>query len=201
MGEYSIAPVYDLLLYPFVHKLRQKLLAICVEKDYDSILDVCCGTGRQLKMLRRHGFNVRGVDLSEEMLRVSQKGPYAPDCLNEDAARMSFEADSFHAAMTTFALHEKPAETARAILKEMIRVVRPGGHLILTDFHFTEQSSRFSKAVIKAIEWTAGGEHYRNFKEFIRIGGLTSLVDDLPVDLLEKKAAGLNSLAILIYRV
>ncbi len=201
MGEYTIAPVYDLLLYPFVHKLRQRLLDICVEKDYDSILDVCCGTGRQLKMLRRRGFNVRGVDLSEEMLRVSQKGPYAPDCLKEDAAQMSFEANSFHAAMTTFALHEKPADTARAILKEMLRVVRPGGHLILSDFHFTEQSSRFSKAVIKAIEWNAGGEHYHNFKEFIRIGGLTSLVEGLAVDLQQIIPAGMNSIAIFVYKV
>ncbi len=201
MGEYSIAPVYDLLLYPFVHRLRQRLLQICVEKDYDSILDVCCGTGRQLKILQRHGFNVCGVDLSEEMLRVSQKGPYAPDCLNEDAAQMSFQANSFHAAMTTFALHEKPPDTARAILQEMIRVVRPGGHLILTDFHFTEHSSRFSKAVIKAIEWNAGGEHYRNFKEFIRIGGTTKLVEGMPIDLLQILPAGMNSLAIFVYKV
>ena len=102
---------------------------------------------------------------------------------------------------TTFALHEKPADTARAILKEMMRVVRPGGHLILTDFHFTEQSSRFSKAVIKAIEWNAGGEHYRNFREFIQIGGISKLVEGLPVDLLEKRTAGLNSLGIFIYRL
>lgn len=201
MREYVIAPIYDLLLYPFVHKLRRRLLDICIEKDYDSIIDVCCGTGRQLKMLQRQGFNVRGVDLSAEMLRVSRKGPHAPDCRNEDAAQMSFESDSFQAAMITFALHEKPAATARAILKEMLRVVRPGGHLILTDFDFNEQSSKISKAVIRTIEWNAGGEHYRSFKEFIRFGGIPALVKELPTELLEKRSAGFNSIAVLIYGV
>ena len=201
MGEYAIAPIYDIVLYPFVHKLRHRLLELCIEQNYDSILDVCCGTGRQLKMLQRQGFSVRGVDLSEEMLRVSQKGPYAPDCLNEDATQMSFDSDSFHAAMTTFALHEKPFETARSILEEMLRVVRPGGHLILTDFDFNAQSSRFSKAIIRVFEWNAGGEHYQNFKEFIRFGGISKLMEGLPAEFMEKRVAGLKSLAILIYRV
>jgi len=201
MGEYAIAPVYDILLYPFVHKLRLRLLDICNEEGYDSILDVCCGTGRQLKILRQHGFNVRGVDLSAEMLRVSQKGPYAPDCLNEDAAQMSFESDSFHAAMTTFALHEKPAHMARAIIEEMIRVVRPGGHLLLTDFNFTEQSNAFSKAVIRAIEWNAGGEHYQSFKEFISFGGVPSLIENFPIESVRTEPAGLKSIAIFIYKV
>ena len=201
MGEYAIAPVYDILLYPFVHKLRLKLLDICVEQGYDSILDVCCGTGRQLKMLRKHGFQVRGVDLSREMLQVSQKGPYAPDCLNEDASEMSFAADRFQAAMTTFALHEKPEHIARAIVKEMMRVVQPGGHLLLTDFHFTEQSSKFSKAVIRAIEWNAGGEHYKSFQEFINSGGVPVLTQDFPLNSLHIVPAGLNSIAIFIYEV
>ncbi len=201
MGEYAIAPFYDIVLYPFVHKLRRRLLDICIEKEYDSILDVCCGTGRQLKMLQRHGFNVRGVDLSEEMLRVSQKGPFAPNCVNEDAAQMSFESNSFHAAMTTFALHEKPSDTARAILKEMLRVVRPGGHLILTDFDFNEKSSRFSKSVIRAIEWNAGGEHYQNFKDFIRFGGISHLTEGLSIDVLDIEPAGMHSIGIYIYKV
>lgn len=201
MGEYTIAPVYDILLYPFVHKLRLKLLDICMEQGYDSILDVCCGTGRQLKMLRKQGFQVRGVDLSDEMLQVSQKGPYAPDCLNEDASAMSFEDDSFQAAMTTFALHEKPAHIARAIIEEMIRVVRPGGHLLLTDFHFNEQSSKFSKAVIRAIEWNAGGEHYQNFKAFNRLGGVPILTENFPIKSVRSEVAGLNSITIFIYEV
>jgi len=201
MAEYSIAPLYDLLLHPFVHSLRQKLLKLCIEQNYSSILDVCCGTGRQLKMLHKHGFEVYGVDLSEEMLRESRKGPYAPECLLQDASAMSFSSESFAASMTTFALHEKPSDIARAIISEMIRVVQPGGHLILTDFHFHDASSRYSKAVIRAIEWTAGGDHYRNFKNYISQGGVPDLIKDFPLVSVKTIPAGLNSIGIFVYKV
>ncbi|MFO7731022.1 MAG: methyltransferase domain-containing protein [Spirochaetia bacterium] len=201
MAEYSIAPLYDLLLYPFVHSLRLKLLQLCIEQNYSSILDVCCGTGRQLKILQKHGFEVKGVDLSEDMLRESKKGPYAPECLLQDASAMSFSSESFAASMTTFALHEKPKEIAQAIISEMIRVVQPGGHLILTDFHFTSASSRYSKSVIRAIEWTAGGEHYRNFRNYISLGGVPHLIKGLPLTPVKTIPAGLNSIGIFVYKV
>lgn len=201
MAEYSIAPLYDLLLYPFVHSLRLKLLQLCIEQKYSSILDVCCGTGRQLKMLQKHGFVVTGVDLSEEMLQESRKGPYAPECLLQDASAMSFNSGSFAAAMTTFALHEKPKEIAQAIISEMIRVVQPGGHLIITDFHFNNASSMYSKSVIRAIEWTAGGDHYRNFKDYTNIGGVPQLIKGFPLVPVKIIAAGLNSVGIFVYEV
>ncbi len=201
MGEYAIAPLYDILLFPFVHSLRLKLLQRCIENNYSSILDVCCGTGRQLKMLRKLGFQVKGVDLSDEMLKVSQKGPYAPDCLNEDAASMSFNSDSFEAAMTTFALHEKPLHIARAIIDEMVRVVAPDGHLLLTDFNFSDQSSRFSKGIIRLIEWNAGGEHYQNFKKFVAYGGVPKLIAEFPLELIDTIPAGMNSITVFIYKV
>jgi len=201
MGEYAIAPVYDIVLYPFVHSLRLKLLDICIQQNYSSILDVCCGTGRQLKMLRKHGFHVQGVDLSREMLKVSKKGPHAPHCVNEDATDMSFGADSFEAAMTTFALHEKPAPIAGAIVKEMIRVVKPEGHLLLTDFNFTTRSSKVSRGIIRMIEWNAGGEHYKNFREFIAFGGVPKLIEGLPLEHIETIDAGMNSIAIFKYKV
>ncbi|HDQ13754.1 MAG TPA: class I SAM-dependent methyltransferase, partial [Sediminispirochaeta sp.] len=75
MAEYGIAPLYDLILYPFVRRLRYKILDICRQRSYSKVLDVCCGTGDQLKLLRRHGFDVYGVDLSPQMLRVSERGP------------------------------------------------------------------------------------------------------------------------------
>ncbi|HKK66172.1 MAG TPA: methyltransferase domain-containing protein [Clostridia bacterium] len=201
MAEYSIAPLYDLLLYPFVHSLRLKLLRLCIEQSYSSILDVCCGTGRQLKMLRKHGFEVYGVDLSEEMLQESKKGPFAPKCLLQDASAMSFDSESFAVSMTTFALHEKPKEIAQAIISEMIRVVQPGGQLILTDFHFTSDSSKYSKSVIRAIEWTAGGEHYRNFKDYTSIGGVPQLIKGFPLVPVKTITAGLNSISIFVYKV
>lgn len=198
MAEYSIAPLYDMLLFPFVRSLRKKILDHCIKRGYASILDVCCGTGNQLKMLKRHGFNVTGVDLSKEMLQVSQRGRFAPDCRFEDASRMSFADSSFEMAMTTFALHEKEQPIAQAIIREMIRVVRPGGKILLIDFHFTEHSSWFARTVIRLIEWHAGGEHYRNFRSFMAEGGIRPLFEDLSLHIEAIEYAGMGAIGIFV---
>lgn len=200
MEEYSIAPFYDLLLYPFVAKLRHRLLDICRENNYSKILDVCCGTGDQLKLLQKHGFEAHGVDLSEKMLQVSRKGPYKPICRFEDATSMSYPDHSFPMAMTTFALHEKPRPVSRAIIEEMIRVVEPGGDLLLVDYRFTEESSVFSTSVIRFIERGAGGEHFQNFKDFLRYGGIPELVKDLPLEFISLTESGMGSLGIFLYK-
>ena len=200
MNEYSIAPIYDALLFPFVRSIRRIVLRICMEQHYESILDVCCGTGDQLKMLRKHGFQVSGVDLSEEMLEVSARGIHAPACRKEDASAMSYPDDSFDLATTTFALHEKDERTSRAIVEEMLRVTRPGGDLLFVDYRFDEHSSAFSKAVIRTIERIAGGDHYRNFLGYIERGGLESLLTALPLSPVQETRLGMGSVLIAQYR-
>lgn len=201
MNEYSIAPIYDIMLYPFVRSVRKAILDLSREYGYESILDVCCGTGDQLKLLRRHGFQAEGVDLSEDMLEVSKKGSYAASCRYEDASRMSYGDDSFDAVMTTFALHEKEPELAQAILEEMTRVVKPQGHIVIADYRFDEQTASSSRAIITTIERFAGGEHYLNFCRYIEDGGITALLDGFPLTPLTRKRVGLGSVGIECYRL
>ena len=200
MSEYSIAPFYDLLLFPFVHRLRRHILRLCLERDYSSVLDVCCGTGNQLKMLKRHGFQVQGVDLSPEMLQISQRGKYVPPCRFEDAGKMSFPDGSFPVAMTTFALHEKGQDVSRAILGEMQRVVEPEGELILVDFHFTDHTSPLSKSVITMIEKSAGGEHYANFLDYTASGGVPGLIGETDLELISLDTVGMGGVGIFLFK-
>jgi demethylmenaquinone methyltransferase/2-methoxy-6-polyprenyl-1,4-benzoquinol methylase len=200
MSEYSVAPLYDLLLFPFVFKLRRRILRICLDRGYESVLDVCCGTGNQLKILKRHGFNAQGVDLSPEMLEVSKKGKHAPPCRLEDARRMTFPDNSFPMAMTTFALHEKERDVSLAILSEMQRVVKPEGDLLLVDFHFTEKTSPLSRKVITMIEGSAGEEHYANFQAYTASGGLPELVRGLPLEQTSLEIAGMGGIGLFLFR-
>lgn len=55
------------MLSPFIRPIRQKIIAIIKQHRYGAILDVCCGTGEQLKMLKIHGLEGKGIDLSEAM--------------------------------------------------------------------------------------------------------------------------------------
>ena len=179
MIEYSIASFYDLLLLPFVKLIRYKVLEITQEYNFKSILDVCCGTGNQLKLLKKHGFNVSGIDISDEMLIISRIGKYKPNCIREDATDMSFNNESFDMAMITFGLHEKNRETAENIIHEMNRVISKNGYIMIIDFNIDENTSIISKSIIRLIERIAGNDHYRHFRKYISFGGLEALLKDM----------------------
>ena len=61
-NEYKSAKYYDKFLHLFVWRIRKKILEIVIRNKYKTILDVCCGTGNQLKLLKKHGIVGIGVD-------------------------------------------------------------------------------------------------------------------------------------------
>jgi len=182
MKEYHYtAKIYDPLLSPFMRPIRNKIIALVKQRQYSVILDICCGTGEQLKMLKQHGFEGKGIDLSEAMLSVANKGESKVDCTLQDATQVAYSDQSFDLVTTTFALHEKKHETARKILEEMVRLTADGGDILIVDYELSDKTSWLSKQLIGLIERFAGGEHYKNFKAYLQKGGLPALLSDLPL--------------------
>jgi len=201
MEEYKYsAKIYDRLLAPFIGPIRKQVLALVKKYQYSSILDVCCGTGDQLKLLKAHGFEGEGVDLSDAMLEVSQKGEHRADCRKQDATEMSHADARFDLVMTAFALHEKEHETARKIVEEMVRVTKEGGDMLIVDYELSPQTALFSTWMIYFIEWLAGGEHYRNFRAYIAKGGLPALLPDLELTERERYYFGQHGIVLILYR-
>jgi SAM-dependent methyltransferase len=90
------------------------------------LLDVGCGTGLILERVVRFARHARGVDLSPEMLdRARARGL---DVQEADAATLPFDDASFDVAYSFKVLSH--VGDLRACLREMARVVRPGGHLV-----------------------------------------------------------------------
>ncbi len=175
MNEYKFAPVYDFILSPYISRIRHKVLSISHEYKFESILDVCCGTGNQVKLLRKHGFDATGVDLNEDMLKQSGKGFITPPCRKQDAAALDIPDNSFDMSTTTLSLHETDPDIAKSIVSEMIRVTKPGGYLLLIDYELSERTSPFSHKLTSFVEWMVGGDHYRNFRKYNSHGGLEKL--------------------------
>ncbi|NEQ25357.1 MAG: methyltransferase domain-containing protein, partial [Microcoleus sp. SIO2G3] len=77
----------------------EKLLLHRLPKDA-SILDLCCGTGQLVQQLLLRGYQVSGLDTSEEMLRYAREN--APDAkfLLEDARSFQFPP-TYHAVVST----------------------------------------------------------------------------------------------------
>jgi ubiquinone/menaquinone biosynthesis C-methylase UbiE len=140
--EYKlIAPLYDVLLYPFVRNIRRDILKTAIRLQPEKVIDVCCGTGDQLKRLKRYGIDAVGIDLSQAMIDISQKGNHTPRCFLQDATAMTFNANSFDLAMISFALHETGWENAHTILSEIYRVLKQDGK---THIPFCQKSTGFS---------------------------------------------------------
>lgn len=100
------------------------------------ILDLCCGIGRHSLELARRGYNVVGVDLTEEYLAKARRKAKA-EGLNvqfvRDDMRRFCLLDSFNAAInmyTAFGYFENPAEDRR-VLANVYRSLRKGGTLII----------------------------------------------------------------------
>ena len=185
-------------MHLFVWRIRKKVLQIVKKNQYKNILDVCCGTGNQLKLLKKHGIEGTGVDLSKAMLEVAESGKTQIKCFEQDAENIDFSDSSFDMTMTTFALHEKPESSANKILDEMIRLTKKNGHIILIDFSITDQTSYLAKKGISFIESHAGEDHYSNYRSYLKNGGLDSLLSELPLKELENYYFALNGVVLKI---
>ena len=127
-----------------------------------NVLEVAIGTGLNLDAYP-DDISLTGIDLSDPMLdiartRATQLGRDVT-LVQGDAHALQFPDASFDTVVCTFGLCAIP--DAKTALSEMIRVLRPGGALILVDH--IESSSRVARAVQRMVETVTvplAGEHF-----------------------------------------
>ncbi len=192
--------LYDPLLNPFLKEIRAAVRDLVEEYGFETILDVCCGTGIQLKALEEKGYRPMGVDISDGMLAVAMRGQSPTRCMKQDAARLGFRDRSFDLVMVSLAIHDKDLKTAGMIIDEMFRVVKSGGHLLFVDYDFSPMTKIHARKVITFIEWLAGGDHYRNFREYNSLGGIEAFLRDRTVYLEKKLLFAGNGIALKLFR-
>ena len=130
-----VAPTYDETIPAHVreHYLRKRVAFIRARLSRGRILDVGCGTGMLGAALRQAGLDVVGIDESMGMLGECRQRQ-AILCVRGSSARLPFGSDSMDAAICIATLHhiENP-EQVQATVQEMLRVVKPGGWILLWD--------------------------------------------------------------------
>ena len=177
MDEYGrIASLYDPLvgrpLRP-IHRVMAKRLA----ETSRTVLDLCCGTGLLAGQALGRGLAVTGVDLSPHMLAVARAKRPGAQYILADASALPLPDNGFGGAAISFALHEKPLSTARAILAEARRVVRPDGFILVADYLPPGPGqSWLTGRVIRLVERLAGRDHHARFLEYMENGGALPLL-------------------------
>lgn len=96
------------------------------------ILDVGCGVGAMLPMLKKFG-DVTGVDNNGDAVRYAQGRPYAA-VVNADAADLPFTSNTFDVVVATDLIEHIRDEMS--VLNELIRVLKPGGVLFISTAAF-----------------------------------------------------------------
>lgn len=102
------------------------------------LVDLGCGAGRHVLQCARRGFDVTGVDLAQEMLRVTRtkaaRAGLPVRCVRANLCRLEcFPDESFDFALSMFSTLGmiRGVEARRRALAEAARILRPGGRMAL----------------------------------------------------------------------
>ena len=136
---------YDLLVWLLTlgreRRFRERLLRPARLQEGESVLDVGCGTGTLAIAAKRvvgvEG-EVCGVDPSPEMIsRARRKASRAKANVTFETAfaqSLPYPDSRFDVVSSTVMLHHLPGQARREGVREMRRVLRPGGRLLAVDF-------------------------------------------------------------------
>src|SRR5262245_39407127 len=118
-----------------------RFLAAVAPRGDEFALDVACGPGLLAKAFAPHVREIVGVDLTPAMVEKAAAIARETGLSNEsfevaDALRLPFEASAVDLVVTRLALHHMP--DPGAAVREMARVLRPGGRLGVFDMTTSE---------------------------------------------------------------
>ena len=112
---------------------RARLISLVRADPQDVVLDVATGTGLVARAMReRYGCEVIGVDRSADMLSAAAVRDGHIPLVRGRAESLPFPDESFDHVTFTYLL--RYVDDPAAVMRELARVVRPGGRVVALDF-------------------------------------------------------------------
>ncbi len=134
-----LSPIYD-AFYVVVPMDPHGEIARRLPADARRVLDLCTGTALVPAVVaaQRPDACVIGLDLSPEMLamghaKLAAAGRTNAPLVRGDAGRLPFPDRSFDAVTVSYGLHELPTDVRGLAVREVARVLRPGGVFLVAD--------------------------------------------------------------------
>lgn len=129
-----VAPIYDAMEWVAEFRFSKWRRDQWDRVEGDEILELGVGTGKNLPYYPEDR-DITAIDIAPNMLkrarRRAEKEGVEVALLEADAQNLPFEDDSFDSAVATFVFCSVPDPVQG--LKEALRVVRPGGQLVLVE--------------------------------------------------------------------
>jgi ubiquinone/menaquinone biosynthesis C-methylase UbiE len=144
-----------------------------------AVLDIGCGNGKN--MLFRKDLLIKGIDISNEQVKICQKknltATVAP------MTNLPFPSNTFDNMLCIATYHHLDNDTERQkALQEMYRCLKPNGQVLITVWameQHTDSTFRFSKSD-ELVPWTMrNGETFYRYYHIYKMGELLSEVNRL----------------------
>ncbi len=96
-----------------------------------NVLDAGCGNGRDCKYINQKGFNVKGIDLSKEMLVIAKKMVPKVDFEVMDITNITYSDNSYDGIISNCSFFHIPVEELPKTLNSFSKILKPNGKLLL----------------------------------------------------------------------
>ena len=100
-----------------------------------AVLDLCCGSGEAAAPWLAAGFGVSGLDISPLALALAARRHPSLKRVEGLAEEPPLQDESFLAIQLSVALHEFPRRERELVLRQSLRLLKPGGWLVIVDLH------------------------------------------------------------------
>lgn len=182
-----IAPLYDFLDSPFERKRYRTLRPLLFAGMSGRLLDAGIGTGRNCEFYPPEA-EVSGIDTSTAMLeRARERCPTLAEggrLYQMDVTALDFPTASFDNAVSSFLFCVLPDHQQVPALRELGRVVRPGGTIRILEY--VRPSGRLRRALTYLwqpwIRWAYGASFDRNTERHVPEAGLELVESRFVVD-------------------
>lgn len=192
------APFYDFFTAPLLKAARGTIVRTAKAHKCRRILDVACGTGELATMLAKAGLEVNAIDLSPAMLAVAGRKSHPRIAFYRGSAEnLPYASACFDCVTISLALHEMEPNMRMGAAAEILRVLTPGGKLIVFDYApLYNGGSALGLALMGLVEKMAGREHFRNFVRFTRSGGIKQLLEPFELTAINSRFSFLRALQV-----
>jgi len=173
---------YANIIDPILKDVRTCVVELSGMKAGDRMLDVGCGTGDQVFHYAQKGAIAIGVDENPSMIELAEKN-WEKRRFNQatfdiaGATKLPFPDGYFDCVSISLALHEMKRDEQNKAVSEMKRVVKKKGTLIFVDFQVPLPGNLFAYG-IRLIEFVAGRENHRCFRDYLAQGGLKGILEE-----------------------
>lgn len=157
--SFGPAEAYEDFLVPALfHEWAERVAETADLIHGERVLDIACGTGVLARaVLERVGprGSVVGIDLDEDMLSVARRRSRRIDYHHGPAESLPFDSELFDVVVSQFGLMY--FDDQRTAVREMMRVLRPGGRLVVAVFDRIDRSPGYSE-LARLVERLFGSE-------------------------------------------